>query len=161
MHYYLLAEKKQLPMIRIFSQAIQEINEYKLNLYDVNTLSYIEIQKNTAQIESVLLQNMADHFDQTNWKSVMNDFFFLKRLLMEKAEWIKGRTSPIIHSIIKESGATEDQLKCIEEKVEDVKDRLLTNSKELLSFERFVIEHVDELIGRFSFQKGIEEGELR
>jgi heptaprenyl diphosphate synthase len=157
LHYYLLAEKQQLPMIRVFSQSIQEINEYKLNLYDSDDLPYEEIQKNASQIESVLLQNMADYFEQTNWKGVMKDFFYLKRLLIEKAEWLEGKTSPIIKAIIKETKNASDELKCIEEKVEDVKDRLLTNSKALLSFERFVIEHVDELIRRTSFQKIVAE----
>ncbi|WP_227936183.1 heptaprenyl diphosphate synthase component 1 [Alkalihalobacillus deserti] len=157
LHYYLLAEKQQIPMIRVFSQSIQEINEYKLNLCDSSELSYEEIQLNASQIESVLMQNMADYFEQTDWKNVIKDFFYLKRLLEEKVEWIEGRTTPIIQAIIREFNGTGNELQCIDKRVEDVKDRLLLNSKALNSFEKFVIEHVDELIGRTSLHEIVSE----
>ncbi|MFC0559874.1 heptaprenyl diphosphate synthase component 1 [Halalkalibacter alkalisediminis] len=158
LHYYLLAEKQQIPMIRVFSQSIQEINEYKLNLCNSRDLSYEEVQNNTSQIESVLMQNMAEHFEQTAWKGVMKDFFFLKRLLEDRVEWLAGKKAPIIQAILRDSNGTAgNELNWIEEKVEDVKDRLLSNSKALQSFERFVVEHVDELIGRKSLQEIVAE----
>lgn len=157
LHYYLLAEKQQVPMIRVFSQSIQEINEYKLNLCDTSNLSYEEVQSNVSQIESILMQNMAEYFEQPAWKGVMKDFFFLKRLLEDRAEWLEGNQTPIIKAIINENNDGENELKSIEEKVEDVKDRLLSNSKALKSFERFVVEHVDELMGRTSLQEIVAE----
>ncbi|ARK30301.1 heptaprenyl diphosphate synthase component 1 [Halalkalibacter krulwichiae] len=157
LYYYLLAEKKQLPMIRVFSQSIQEINEHKMNLMNTDNLSYEEIQNNAAQIESVLLQNMCDYFDEGNWKRVIKDFFYLKRLLGDKAKWFEGKTSPIMSSILKDSDGKGSELKAIEAKIEDVKDRLLANSKALKSFDRFVIEHVDELIKRTSLQEIVAE----
>lgn len=157
LYYYLLAENKHLPMIRVFSHTIQEINEFKMNVYDSVDLTYDVAEQNVALIESILMQNIAEHFEQSSWKGVMNDFFYLKRLLFEKSKWLEGKTYPIIQSILQEVNQVEDVLHCIEQKVEDVKDGLLKKSKALQSCENFVIEHVDELLGRTPFQEKVAE----
>ncbi len=157
LYYYLLAENKHLPMIQVFSHTIQEINEFKMNLYGSENLTYDEAQQNVTLIESILMQNIAGHFDQLQWKAVINDYFFLKRLLFERKEWLGGKIYPLIQSILREVSQTEEVLHTIEQKVEDVKDRLLTNSKALQSFESFVVEHVDELLGCASFHEKVAE----
>jgi heptaprenyl diphosphate synthase len=157
LYYYLLAEKKHVPMIRVFSKSIQEINEHKMNLYDSDEFTYEEIQLNISQIESVLMQNMADYFEQADWKEVMKDFFYLKKLLSEKANWIKGTASPIIDSILRDSKRGEDTLQCVERKVEDVKDRLMMSCRSLPKFERFIVDHIDKLLGQAEFQAIVAE----
>ncbi|MFC0470295.1 heptaprenyl diphosphate synthase component 1 [Halalkalibacter kiskunsagensis] len=157
LYYYLLAEKKHVPMIRVFSKSIQEINEYKMNLYDADDFTYEEVQLNISQIESVLMQNMADFFEQANWKDVIKDFFYLKRLLSEKVNWEKGSESPIIESILRESRSGEETLQCIDRKVEDVKDRLILSCRSLPTFESFIIDHIDGLLGKAEFQEIVSE----
>ncbi|WP_332630090.1 heptaprenyl diphosphate synthase component 1 [Halalkalibacter flavus] len=157
--YFLLAEKKHVPMIRIFGQSIQEISESKMNLYDLENVRYDALQHTSAQIESALMQNMAHYFEQLTWKSVIRDFFYLKKLVREKANWLNGEGSVLIDSILRDRLQGEDKLQSIERKIEDVKDRLLTSSKELNSYESFIIEHVDELLGHSPYQEiAAEEG---
>lgn len=157
LYYYLLAENKHLPLIRVFSSSIQEINEHKMNVYGSENLSYNEAEQNITLIESLLMQNIALHFEQSSWKDVIKDYFYLKRLLFEKSEWTEGKTHPIIHAIKEEANQSDDISYKIEKKVEEVKDRLLKSSKLLQSYEGFVIEHVDELLSRQPFQEKVVE----
>ncbi|KHF40345.1 heptaprenyl diphosphate synthase component 1 [Halalkalibacter okhensis] len=157
--YFLLAEKKHVPMIRIYGQSIQEINESKMNLYDLTNVKYDDLEQTTAQIESALMQKMANYFEQPFWKAVIRDFFYLKKLVREKTEWLNGKESVLIEAILSERSPGEDKLQSVERRIEDVKDRLLTNSKELNTFENFIIEHVDDLLGHSRYQEiAAEEG---
>ncbi|GAE25088.1 heptaprenyl diphosphate synthase component I [Halalkalibacter wakoensis JCM 9140] len=162
LYYYLLAEKNHVPMIRVFSQSIQEINESKMSLYHTDhegELLYQDVQQISSQIESALMQNMADYFEQSAWKGVIKDFFYLKKLLQAKSQWLDGQSNSIIQSIIQNKLPDEDKLQSIDRRVEDMKDQLLSKSKNLHAFQNFVIEHVDELLGNSSYHEiAAEEG---
>ncbi|MCM3713601.1 heptaprenyl diphosphate synthase component 1 [Alkalihalobacillus oceani] len=157
LYYYLLAENKHLPMVRVFSHSIQEINESKMNLYGSDQLSYHEAMENMALIESLLMQNIVKHFGEDKWAAVMKDYFYLKRLLFEKVEWLEGKTYPVIQAIFQEADGPKEMLELIERKVEDVKDRLLKNSRLLQTCAGFVIEHVDALFEQVAWQEKVAE----
>ncbi|WP_100407205.1 heptaprenyl diphosphate synthase component 1 [Bacillus solitudinis] len=157
LYYYLLAEGDYIPMIRVYSHSIQQINELKMNVYEKSSLSYDETQEHVTTIESILMQNIAEHYKLPVWKEVLKDFFYLKRLLFEKNEWIEGRKLPIIHSIIRETSHVDDVLEYCEEKIEHVKDRLLKTGRDLNIFEGFLIEHVDRLIGSSAYKEKVAE----
>ncbi|MDT8860019.1 heptaprenyl diphosphate synthase component 1 [Alkalihalobacillus sp. MEB130] len=159
LHYFLLAEKNHVSMIRMFSQSIQEVNESKIHLYDTTDLTFEDIEHTASQVESALMQNMAQFFDLPSWKKVIKDYFYLKKLVQEKSMWLEGKESILINSILRNRVPGEDKLQSIEKKLEDVKDQLLTNSERLETFNHFVIEHVDSLLGHSSFQEiAAEEG---
>ncbi|WP_088102215.1 heptaprenyl diphosphate synthase component 1 [Halalkalibacter urbisdiaboli] len=159
LYYYLLAEGKHLPMIRVYSHSIQQINELKMNVYESNHLSYLETQNQIASMESLLVQNIAEHFQLPVWKEVVSDFFYLKRLLFERSEWLEGRKQPIIEAMIRETSHIDEVLSYCEQKIEQIKDRLLTKGQNLQMFEGFLIDHVDRLIGSSAYpEKVAEEG---
>ncbi|WP_100372695.1 heptaprenyl diphosphate synthase component 1 [Bacillus sp. FJAT-45037] len=146
LYYFLLAEGKHISAIQVFSHSIQEINEHKMNLYHTQTSSFEEYKENVEKVESMLLQNIAEHFNQSIWKQVYNDFFFLKRLVFERNEFKNGNHSYLVQSMYEEAKHPDVLLQLCEQKIEDVKDRLLKAGKKLEKFEGFIIEHVDQLI---------------
>ncbi|WP_017728038.1 heptaprenyl diphosphate synthase component 1 [Halalkalibacterium ligniniphilum] len=171
LYYYLLADGNHLPIIRIFSHSIQEINEDKMTVYREERLPYKNAEEIVKRIESILTQNMAEHFQLPAWKDVIADFFYLKRLIAEKEAWLKGKSVPLIRAIIFDyfgeasqelalkKQEKEDILLICEQKVEGVKDRLLTAAKGMQRIEKFVIDHVDHLLGSsVQTDKVAEEG---
>jgi heptaprenyl diphosphate synthase len=157
LYYYLLAEEKQIPMIRIFSHSIQEINEHKMNIYEADELTYTDAKRNVEKAESILLQNIANHYNQNYWKEIFNDFFFLKRLVFERNEFIKGKNLPIMETLFQEARHPDSVLALCEQKIEDLKDKLLNTSKRLQKYEGFIIEHIDQLINTTDYDEYVAE----
>lgn len=157
LYYYLLAKNNQLPMVQVFSHTIQEINEYKMNIYHSPALPFEVVQENVISIESILLQKIAAHFNLTGWGEIMKNFFYLKRLLFERNEWLIGKKHPITSALLQEAGSVEEMLYQLDQKVEDRKDMLLKSSKLVGSFEQFVTELVDDLMRRASTKEKIVE----
>ncbi len=157
LYYYLLAKNEQLPMVQVFSHTIQDINECKMNIYGNHGLPFAEVEENVVFIESILLQKIAAHFSRDGWGEIMKDFFYLKRLLFERKEWLLGNTHTMIQSLQSEIGASGNLLERLDEKMNVLKDRIVKNSKIVGTFERFIIELVDDLMGRMTPKEKIVE----
>jgi heptaprenyl diphosphate synthase len=157
LYYYLLAEGKYHPMIQIFSRSIQEINEHKMNLYDKDERSYNEIKSNVEKVESILMQNIAHYYEQTDWKEIFKDYFYLKRLVREREQYKVGEQLPLIYSLYQETKHPDLMIGLWEQKIEEVKDRLISTSKRLHKFEGFIIEHVDQLVCTIEYDEFLAE----
>lgn len=157
LYYYLLAKNSQLPMIQVFSHTIQEINEFKMNIYLSPDLTFDEAKKNIILIESILLQKIAAHFDLDGWDGVLENYFFLKRILHEKSEWKSGRIHPLTKALGKDV-SEENITGQLEKMAGDVKDQLIEKSSLVKGFEEFIIELVDQLFKQAaSREKVVEE----
>ncbi|WP_233443888.1 heptaprenyl diphosphate synthase component 1 [Halalkalibacterium halodurans] len=172
LYYYLLADSRHLPIIQVFSHSIQEINEYKMKLYDGKNIDFDEVKNNVDKVDTFLLQNLAEHFQLTTWKKAISVFFHLKRLVHEREAWVNGKATPLMKAIVTELFGSnrpvdelkkDDQLQVLEfweEKVEEGKDHLLEHVKALLpKFERFFVDHLNDLFGPdYIHEKVAEEG---
>ncbi|KYG32855.1 heptaprenyl diphosphate synthase component 1 [Alkalihalobacillus trypoxylicola] len=147
LYYNLLAKEKCIPMIQIFSRSIQEINESKMNIYEKGSLyngNIEEFEKEVSAIESKLLQNIAGYFSEIKWISVVDEFFFLKRLLAENEDRKKGLKRPLMKAYIDAYGNKEIET-IIESKVENLKASLIKKGQELSSFDGLFAECLERL----------------
>ncbi|MDE5411932.1 heptaprenyl diphosphate synthase component 1 [Alkalihalobacterium chitinilyticum] len=133
LYYYLLAHSGQMSMIRLFSISIQEINEHKMNIYQNENLTFEATHRDICSIESAILQNMADHFQLPNWKLAISEFFFLKRLIFERSQWLEGRKLPIVRALIHDHKQSKPEpynpthvevLQLINEKISEGKEQV-------------------------------------
>ncbi|MBU8907238.1 heptaprenyl diphosphate synthase component 1 [Desertibacillus haloalkaliphilus] len=112
LYYFLLSKNNYISMIRVFSRSIQESNEHKMSVYK-NKQSFEENSRDVRVIESVLLQNIANHFTLTSWSTFYEQFFFLKRFIFERNQLLYGKKLPLIRSFITDfiSADTSDPLR--------------------------------------------------
>lgn len=158
LYYHMLAKHKHVPLIQVISNTIQEINEVKMNTYENHDRKYEDLEETVSIIETGLMQNIADYFEQGAWKELIKDFFYLKRLVSEKSEWLSGKQTPLLKSIIKDTLQLEDAVGIVEQKVEEVKDRLIRNSKAFISIEAFITWHIDQ-VSDHAFYENVAKGE--
>ncbi|WP_216829256.1 heptaprenyl diphosphate synthase component 1 [Alkalihalobacterium elongatum] len=131
LYYYLLANAGQISMIRLFSLSIQEINEHKMNIYQDENLTFEGVQRDISSIESAILQNIAEHFKLSIWKQLISEFFFLKRMIFERSQWLEGRKLPIIRALLNDhKNSTPDRRNLTKDEVLTLIDRKIYQSKE-------------------------------
>ncbi|MCD8511456.1 MAG: heptaprenyl diphosphate synthase component 1 [Bacillus sp. (in: Bacteria)] len=76
LYYYVLSNVNDTKLIRVLAQSIQEINESKMNVYQMDqTYNPAEFQ-DIKIIDSSLLQNIAVMLQLPKWKELINEFFF-------------------------------------------------------------------------------------
>lgn len=165
LYYMLLAKSGNLPMIKIYSATIQKINEHKMNVYQNEVIPYSQVKKDVSSIESLLLQNIADYFQLEHWKSVIQEFFFLKRLIFERNEWEQGRKLPIIRSLIHENNAITGKVEkevitqICNEKIEESKKHLEYLLKNNSTIQSWITQQLNTWIEPARFgEKVAEEG---
>ncbi|MFV8828379.1 heptaprenyl diphosphate synthase component 1 [Alkalihalobacterium sp. APHAB7] len=170
LYYYLLANAGQMSMIRLFSISIQEINEHKMNIYQNENLTFEAVHRDICSIESAILQNIAEHFQLANWKRVISEFFFLKRLIFERSQWLEGSSIlPIVRALIHDqmkikrehsSNLTDDEvLKLINEKINEGKERIEKLLEDPLFQHDVIMKQMDLLFSPLNHsEKVAEEG---
>jgi len=111
LYYYLLAKVNDISMIRLLASSIQEINEAKMSFYKDPSRTFLQSIEDVKIIESSLIQKITEHFKLPNWKNVVSEFFFLKRLVTERKLLIAGKEVPLVDAIIKENSSSLLRLK--------------------------------------------------
>ena len=161
LYYFLLANIGHIPMIRLFSKSIQEINEAKMAIYQEN-LSFESVVKQIYVIESSLLQSIASYYHLTAWKHVTEEYFYLKRLVKESEHIQEANCLPLIRGLInsnceyKEFGSTgniilEELGQLCNQKISESEERLLKltrGSKEITFFIESLLKklHLNEIV---------------
>lgn len=110
LYYFLLAKINDISMIRLLANSIQEINESKMSFYKDTHRNISQSIAHIKTIESSLIQKIADHFKLPNWKAVVSEFFFFKRLITERELLLLGKNVPLIETIVKESSSSYSKL---------------------------------------------------
>ncbi|RSK27436.1 heptaprenyl diphosphate synthase [Bacillus sp. HMF5848] len=86
LYYRLLSHVNEIPLINVLAQAIKDINENKIKLYEKKELTQTVFMTSLMNIEASLVTMIADYFHLPNWKAVASDFLLLKRLLQQKSD---------------------------------------------------------------------------
>lgn len=102
LYYYLLAKIEDLPMINNLANAIREINEHKISVYQKDTGCVENLMTSIKQIESSLIQKTADFLQVPNLKELAANLCFYKRLEHERNKFLKHRFSILFDAIKKE-----------------------------------------------------------
>ncbi|OLO42892.1 hypothetical protein BTR23_00730 [Alkalihalophilus pseudofirmus] len=167
LYYSILAEASQISMIRLYSISIQQINENKMNIYENDSLTFEEAKQYISSIESGLLQNLAEHYQLPRWKQIIKEYFFLKRLLVERAQWSEGRKLPILralandqlHRFQDQTLNNEEMLLILNDKVSEAKGRIEKLLEEPLFQKEFIQKQMEQLFAPIKFsEKVAEEG---
>jgi heptaprenyl diphosphate synthase len=106
LYYYLLAKANDISMIRLLAHSIQEVNESKMSFYKDTDQPLLQSIENVKVIESSLIQRIAEHFKLPIWKEIINEFFFFKRLILERKQLLKNGEFPLVEAILIENNSS-------------------------------------------------------
>ncbi|MFN7252197.1 MAG: heptaprenyl diphosphate synthase component 1 [Anaerobacillus sp.] len=109
LYYFLLAKINDITMIRLLANSIQEINESKMSFYK-DTQSISQSIAHIKIIDSSLIQKIAEHFKLPNWKAIVSEFFFFKRLITEREALLQGHDGLLIETIVKDNSSINSKL---------------------------------------------------
>ncbi|KXG11047.1 Heptaprenyl diphosphate synthase component 1 [Anoxybacillus sp. P3H1B] len=166
LYYDYLAKKNNLEMIHVFAQAIKEINEHKIRLYQKDITRIEALFHSVAVIESSLIYKIGEHISLPSWSKFAYYFLLLKRIAREKERLMKHGTSVLFDqmaSIVfpKNKGIAKEQKHYLSHicnrYIEHCKEELL-NMK--LECNELLQTRLSELISNFSVivKKTVEEG---
>ncbi|UOE92346.1 heptaprenyl diphosphate synthase component 1 [Alkalihalobacillus sp. LMS39] len=161
LYYYLLADEGDIDMIRIFSYSIQKINEHKMNVYKNDGISFEQWKQDLSIIESELIQNIALFYKLDAWKETISEYFFLKRLILERSQ-IKANECPVLLDVIvKHDNRNADTIEqMINEKVFATLENLTMLVKKHEFKDNFISDFIEQVIASTTIveEKVAEEG---
>ncbi|HEX7065456.1 MAG TPA: heptaprenyl diphosphate synthase component 1 [Bacillales bacterium] len=99
LYYYLLSEVEDILLVRKLAASIQEINEHKMFLYKNDRQTLEETIDSLRIVESSLLRNLADYFEQPVWAAFFEEYFLLRRLLAEKHLYLESKSSSLLYAL--------------------------------------------------------------
>ncbi|WP_199425981.1 heptaprenyl diphosphate synthase component 1 [Thermaerobacillus caldiproteolyticus] len=166
LYYDYLAKLNQIPIIRLFAEAIKEINEHKLRLYQRDIERIETLFHSVGVIESSLICKLSEHCSSPLWSKFAYYYLLLKRLHNEKEKFMNLGSSTIFEQMAtilfqKTKIMTKEQkhylLHICNRYIDHCKKELL-NMK--LDLNDLLQTRISELIGNFSViaKKTVEEG---
>jgi heptaprenyl diphosphate synthase len=99
LYYNYLAKTNHIQVIRVFAEAIKEINEHKIRLYQKDIERIETLFHSTAVIESSLICKMGEYYGSHTWSKFTYYFLLLKRLINEKENFVKAGYSFIFEQM--------------------------------------------------------------
>lgn len=105
LYYNLLSELDDIPMIYTLASAIKEINEQKMTIYYCEVDSYQDFMESLKKIESVLIFRVAEYMKRSSVNEVVGDWLLTRKLIYEKASYLKKGVSPIFDLLVKGSNS--------------------------------------------------------
>ena len=133
-YYQLLAKYGDFRMIRYLSEAIQKINEYKTSFFKHDYKGCAHLFDLIRQIESTLLLNVAKFLDLPKLMNIIEDYFFVKRLVAEKKDLLEGRLTLFFHSLLEQKPEVKEEfMQAVDDAIEEGIKRLRMN-KDLFPF---------------------------
>jgi heptaprenyl diphosphate synthase len=166
LYYDYLAKRSDLVTIHLFAEAIKEINEHKIRLYQKDIGKIESLFHSVAVIESSLIYKMGEHVSLPAWSKFAYYFLLLKRIGREKEQFAKHGTSVLFEQMAnivfpKGKAMAKEQKHYLthicNRYIEHCKEELLN-----MKFERneLLTERLSELTGSFSAiaKKTVEEG---
>ncbi|TWG30980.1 heptaprenyl diphosphate synthase [Geobacillus sp. C56-T2] len=93
--YELLARSGDAALIRLFAEAVREVNEQKVLLYEKKTEQLERLVSAVATVESALLVKLADRIGAPQWGQFARHYLLLRRLRSEKESFVRGGASAL------------------------------------------------------------------
>lgn len=132
LYYHLLAGSDHVPLTRLFSHTLQEINEQKMNVYEGSHSHYEDMADHVRFIESGLYGKLLEEYELSEDKELFEQLFFYKRFMDEWNKWTEDQDSALIQTFLKHTEASEQQ------------DTLIQKQDELQSsIQRLYVSHAD------------------
>lgn len=83
-YYKLLADLGDYEMIKVFAEAIKEVNENKMIIYQQAFAGLPEMIDAIEAVEFSILDKLVDRFRLHNWRTFALSFLFLNRMLQDR-----------------------------------------------------------------------------
>ncbi|EHL74322.1 hypothetical protein HMPREF1015_00083 [Bacillus smithii 7_3_47FAA] len=99
LYYQILADVKNVSMIRIFANSIKQINEQKIAVYQHENQSTDEIINSIKLIESGVAQGFYSYFQYGAYSSFISEILLLKRLLQERNLFLKQKPALLFDAL--------------------------------------------------------------
>ncbi|CAH2715737.1 hypothetical protein BACCIP111895_02921 [Neobacillus rhizosphaerae] len=99
LYYKLLAESKDILMIKALAKGIKEVNEHKILVYQIKTTGIEKLMTSIKQIESSLHLRFAEYFKVDIWNEILANLLFFKRLLAERNQFIQAGNSLLFEAL--------------------------------------------------------------
>ncbi|OQP06079.1 trans-hexaprenyltranstransferase [Geobacillus sp. 46C-IIa] len=166
LYYDLLARSGDIALIRLFAEAIRDINEQKVRLYEKKAERIDALFAAMGTIESALLAKFADRMAVPQWGQFAYHYLLLRRLLLEREAFARTGTSMLFEQMAhiafpRAKGLTNEQRRYLLR----LCDRYIDHCKEALFAAELppaglLMLRVTELSGGFSAiaKKTVEEG---
>jgi len=97
LYYFLLSEIDDIHIIRVLASAIKEVNEYKMQLYDMVGHSFSHYMTLLHKIDTTLLTHVAADIDQSFLSNVTNQILQTHHLISQQQTIQSGKQSLIIN----------------------------------------------------------------
>lgn len=144
LYYYLLAEADRVPLTRIFSYTLQEINELKMDVYSTPENTYELVAEKLTYIDSVLYEKMLEEYDLQSLSNRFQTIFYYHRFVEEWNLWADGKKSILMNTLT--STSTDASWKEIYQRYELLKERvdqvLLTTEDFTVEMKQYLQDHV-------------------
>lgn len=167
LYYFVLSNVNDIKLIRVLAQSIQEINESKMNMYQMDKTYSPEDFHDIKIIDSSLIQNIAAMLQLPKWKELINEFFFFKRLLKERLLFVgagyRGQiVEMLIHHPDRKGKLSDDNAIRLnfELLIDASKDKLIRLTREWSQNESFFLSRIEALVieNQYEEQCVMEEG---
>ncbi|TCP31648.1 heptaprenyl diphosphate synthase [Scopulibacillus darangshiensis] len=161
LYYYILAKTPDVQMIKWIAKGIQDFNEYKMRFFVSEHLQWNYLFEQLGNIESALLSKVTQALGMSDWNAALHDYFYLKRLNIEKKAFLNGeKQTSFFHHIFKKKPDYRkifiqkiDQ--CIQETVSRLKDH--TNHPSQSKLINTLLQHISKETS-VNFARLAEEG---
>lgn len=101
LYYQLLADTKNISLIKVLSNATKEMNEHKILLYQKSMTEVSDLLSSLKIIESSLVCKIADYFNLPLWGELSGSMLLLNRLYAEKKAYLTNRQSIVFEALDK------------------------------------------------------------
>lgn len=98
-YYKILSELENVSLINQLAQAIKIVNESKISLYKQEYFSVQQILESVKTIESAIINSFFEHYDTSQWKELVCEAMFLRRMVYEEKKLEQGIMTPLLSSI--------------------------------------------------------------
>ncbi|GAJ58442.1 heptaprenyl diphosphate synthasecomponent I spore germination protein C1 [Geobacillus thermoleovorans B23] len=166
LYYDLLARSGDVALIRLFAEAVREMNEQKVRLYEKKVERIETLFAAVGTIESALLAKLAERIGAPQWGRFSGHYLLLRRLLLEQEAFVRTGSSMLFEQMAHiafpwAKGLTKEQkrhlLRLCERYIDHCKEALLAANLPMNDLLRF---RMAELAGGFQaiVKKSVEEG---
>lgn len=156
LYYYLLAGADHVPLTRLFSHTLQEINEQKMNVYEVHHADYVEMADHVRFIESGLYGKLLEQYELSEDKEIFEKLFFYKRFMDEWNKCTGDQDSSLIQTFLKHTDVSRQQDALLQKQ-----DELRSSIQELYVSHSDFTDHIDQFLSEAIPSAPIEEMERK
>lgn len=101
LYYKILAEQNDIEVIRLLAEGIETINDQKIIVYQQEMDGIEKLMDSVRSIEASLLKKLTIFLHANAWGEIISHYLFIKRLFMEKEQFIQSRSSVVFEALKK------------------------------------------------------------